>query len=160
MKEMEHNTRKWLQRASCIVIMMMAMLTSALAQPKGERFSPKEFRAHLEEFISKEAGLTASEGKAIFPIFHEMKEKQFKAQDKIFRLKRNGPAGNASDKEFANAIQKIKNLEVEKAETEEEYYKKMCKAISARKVFLVMQAEDKFHRRMINNFNRQGRNRK
>lgn len=155
---MEHNTRKWLQRASCIVIMMMAMLTSALAQPKGERFSPKEFRAHLEEFISKEAGLTASEGKAIFPIFHEMKEKQFKAQDKIFRLKRNGPASNASDKEFANAIQKIKNLEVEKAETEEEYYKKICKAISARKVFLVMRAEDKFHRRMINNFNRQGRN--
>lgn len=157
---MEHNTREWLLRASCIVIMMMAMLTSALAQPRGERFSPKEFRAHLEEFISKEAGLTASEGKAIFPIFHEMKEKQFKAQDKIFRLKRNGPASNASDKEFANAIQKIKNLEVEKAETEEEYYKKMCKVIPARKVFLVMQAEDKFHRRMINNFNRQGRNRK
>lgn len=157
---MEHNTRKWLQRASCIVIMMMAMLTSALAQPRGERFSPEEFRAHLEEFISKEAGLTASEGKAIFPIFHEMKEKQFKAQDKIFRLKRNGPASNASDKEFANAIQKIKNLEVEKAETEEEYYKKMCKVIPARKVFLVMRAEDKFHRRMLNNFNRQGRNRK
>lgn len=157
---MKHNMREWLLRASCIVIMMMAMLTSALAQPRGERFSPKEFRAHLEEFISKEAGLTASEGKAIFPIFHEMKEKQFKAQDKIFRLKRNGPASNASDKEFANAIQKIKNLEVEKAETEEEYYKKMCKVIPARKVFLVMQAEDKFHRRMLNNFNRQGRNRK
>lgn len=157
---MKHNMREWLLRASCIVIMMMAMLTSAIAQPRGERFSPKEFRAHLEEFISKEAGLTASEGKAIFPIFHEMKEKQFKAQDKIFRLKRNGPASNASDKEFANAIQKIKNLEVEKAETEEEYYKKMCKVIPARKVFLVMQAEDKFHRRMINNFNRHGRNRK
>ena len=157
---MKHNMREWLQRASCIVIMMMAMLTSALAQPRGERFSPEEFRAHLEEFISKEAGLTASEGKAIFPIFHEMKEKQFKAQDKIFRLKRNGPASNASDKEFANAIQKIKNLEVEKAETEEEYYKKMCKVIPARKVFLMMRAEDKFHRRMLNNFNRQGRNRK
>ena len=157
---MKHNMREWLLRASCIVIMMMAMLTSAIAQPRGERFSPKEFRAHLEEFISKEAGLTASEGKAIFPIFHEMKEKQFKAQDKIFRLKRNGPASNASDKEFANAIQKIKNLEVEKAETEEEYYKKMCKVIPARKVFLVMRAEDKFHRRMLNNFNRQGRNRK
>lgn len=157
---MKHNMREWLLRASCIVIMMMAMLTGTIAQPKGERFDPKEFRAHLEEFISKEAGLTASEGKAIFPIFHEMKEKQFKAQDKIFRLKRNGPASNASDKEFANAIQKIKSLEVEKAETEEEYYKKMCKVIPARKVFLVMQAEDKFHRRMLNNFNRQGRNRK
>lgn len=157
---MKHNMREWLLRASCIVIMMMAMLTSALAQPPKGRFSPEEFRAHLEEFISKEAGLTASEGKAFFPIFHEMKEKQTKAQDEIFRLKRNGPASNASDKEFANAIQKIKNLEVEKAETEEVYYKKMCKAISARKVFLVMQAEDKFHRRMINNFNRQRKNKK
>lgn len=160
MKEVKHNMREWLLRASCIVIMMMAMLTGTLAQPPRGRFSPKEFRAHLEEYVSKEAGLTASEAKAFFPLFHEMKEKQTKAQDEIFRLKRNGPASNASDKEFANAIQKIKNLEVEKAETEEVYYKKMCKAISARKVFLVMQAEDKFHRRMINNFNRQGRNRK
>ena len=103
---MKHNTREWLLRASCIVIMMMAMLTSALAQPKGERFDPQEFRAHLEGFISKEAGLTASEGKAFFPLFHEMKEKQRKIQDEIFRLKRNSPAGNASDKEFANAIQR------------------------------------------------------
>ena len=157
---MKHNMKEWLLRASCIVIMMMAMLTGTLAQPPRGRFSPKEFRAHLEEYVSKEAGLTASEAKAFFPLFHEMKEKQFKTQDEIFRLKRNAPAGNASDKEFANAIQKIKSLEVEKAEAEEMYYKKMCKAISARKVFLVMQAEDKFHRRMINNFNRQGRNRK
>ena len=81
MKEMKHNMREWLLRASCIVIMMMAMLTSALAQPKGERFDPQEFRAHLEGFISKEAGLTASEGKAFFPLFHEMKEKQRKIQD-------------------------------------------------------------------------------
>ena len=49
---------------------------------------------------------------------------------------------------------------MEKAETEEMYYKKMCKAISARKVFLVMQAEDKFHRRMLNDFNRQRKNKK
>lgn len=157
---MKHNTREWLLRASCIVIMMMAMLTGTLAQPPRGRFNPKEFRAHLEEYVSKEAGLTASEGKAFFPLFHEMKEKQRKIQDEIFRLKRNSPACNANDKEFANAIQKIKNLEVEKAETEEEYYKKMCKAISARKVFLAMQAEDKFHRRMINNFNRQWKKKK
>ena len=49
---------------------------------------------------------------------------------------------------------------MEKAEPEEAYSKKLSKIDSARKVFLAMQAEDKFHRRMINNFNRQGRNRK
>ena len=157
MKEMKHNMKEWLLRASCIVIMMMAMLTGTLAQPPRGRFSPKEFRAHLEEYVSKEAGLTASEAKAFFPLFHEMKEKQFKTQDEIFRLKRNAPAGNASDKDYA---QKIKRLEVEKAETEEAYYKKLCKIVSARKVFLAMQAEDKFHRHMLNNFNRQWKNKK
>ena len=35
---MKHNMREWLLRASCIVIMMMAMLTSTLAQPKGVGF--------------------------------------------------------------------------------------------------------------------------
>ena len=53
-----------------------------------------------------------------------------------------------------------KGLEVEKAETEEAYYKKLCKIVSARKVFLAMQAEDKFHRRMLNNFNRQWKKKK
>lgn len=154
------HTPEWLRRAACAILITMAIITGACAQPKGERFSPEEFRAHLEGFISREAGLTASEGKAFFPLFHEMKEKQHKMQDEIFRLKRNGPGDNASDKDFATAIQRIKSLEVEKAELEAQYYKKMCKAIPARKVFRAMKAEDKFHRRMLNDFKRPERDRR
>ena len=155
-----HHTPKWLRVATCAILIMMATVTCVLAQPKGERFNPEEFRAHLESFISREANLTASEGKAFFPLFHEMKERQRKLQDDIFALKRNGPSGNASDKEYAAAIQKIKNLEVEKAELEEQYYKKMCKAVPARKVYQAMKAEDKFHRKMLNDFKRRDKERK
>ena len=148
----------WLRRATCAILILMATLTNVLAQPREEKFNPEKFRADLEEFITEEANLTKSEGKLLFPLFHEMKEKQRSLQETIFQLKRNTPSPNATDKDYSATIQKIKSLEVEKAELEELYYKKMCKAISARKVFLVMRAEDKFHRRMINNYDRQGRN--
>ena len=146
----------WLQRATCAIVIMVAAMAGMYAQPKGERFSPEQFRVHLEGYISHDAGLTAREGKAFFPLFHEMKEKQHKLQDKIFRLKRNGPASNASDKDFATAVLNIKSLEVKKAELEEQYYKKMCKAIPARKVYLAMKAEDRFHRKMLRDFKRRG----
>ncbi|MGN0233359.1 MAG: hypothetical protein ACI4B5_02925 [Bacteroidaceae bacterium] len=149
----------WLRTATCAILIMMAALTTVQAQPQGEKFNPKEFRAKLEEFITKEVGLTSSEGKAFFPLFHEMKEKQRDLQDLIFQLKRNNPTGNATDKDYAATILKIKRLEVEKAELEEQYYKKMCKAIPARKVYQAMKAEDIFHRKMINNFMGQEKNR-
>ena len=154
--KMKHS---WLRRATCAILMLMAALTYVQAQPRGEKFKPEEFRAKLEGYITKEVGLTSSEAKAFFPLFHEMKEKQRDLLDKIFQLKRNSLASNATDKEYATAIQKIKRLEVEKAEVEEQYYKKMCKTIPARKVFLVMKAEDKFHRKMFDKFTGKEKNR-
>lgn len=148
---------KWFRRASSIMLMMLATLVGAYAQSHRPKFNPEEFRMHLERFISREAGLTGSESKAFFPLFHKMKEEQRQQQEEIFRLKRNNPANDADDKEFLSAVQKIKSLEVKKAEVEEQYYKKMCKAIPARKVYLAMKAEDKFHRRMLGDFKRKGK---
>ena len=149
----------WLRRATCAILILMATLTNVLAQPRKEKFNPEKFRADLEEFIAEEANLTKSEGKLLFPIFHEMKEKQRSLQETIFQLKRNTPSSNATDKDYSATIQKIKSLEVEKAELEELYYKKMCKTIPARKVFLVMKAEDKFHRKMFDKFTGKEKNR-
>lgn len=150
----------WLQRAACAIIIAVAAMAGAHAQPKGERFSPEQFRAHLEGFISHEAGLTTSEAKVFFPLYHELQEKEHKLQDKIFRLKRKGPDNDASDKEYADAVEDIKELEVKKAQLEEQYFKKMCKVIPARKVYLVMKAEDKFHRKMLRDFKPKGKDRK
>ncbi len=81
-----------------------------------------------------------------------MKDKQRKLQREIFQLKKNAPDSNASDKDFALVIQKIKDLGAEMAGLEVAYYKKMCKAVSPRKVYAAMQAEDKFHRKMLEEF--------
>jgi len=132
---------------------MMSLGTWAQGQ-HGGKFDPEEFRARLEGFISHEAGFTEQEAQKFFPIYHEMKGKQMKLQQEMFKLKKNCPDKKLTDKECLNAIQKIKNMNVEIAQIEENYYKKMCKAIGPRKVYLAMLAEDDFHRKMLGWFNK------
>lgn len=133
----------------CMLVFGVTMM--AQSQQRG-KFNPEEFKAKLESFVTSEAGFTPSEAQAFYPIYHEMKAKQRQLQRRIFRLKNNVPAENAADKDFALVIQKIKDLGVEMAQLEVNYYKKMCNAVSPQKVYKAMCAEDKFHRKMLEDF--------
>ena len=139
-------------KQTILLICALALSTALAAQPHRGKFNPEEFKARLENFITAETGFTPAEAQAFYPIYHEMKEKQRNLQREIFRLKKNAPDSNASDKDFALVIQKIKDLGAEMAGLEVTYYKKMCKAVSPRKVYAAMQAEDKFHRKMLEGF--------
>ncbi|MCR4921042.1 MAG: hypothetical protein K5945_04950 [Bacteroidaceae bacterium] len=129
-----------------------------MAQHKGrEHFNPDEFKQKMEQHIIQHAKLTPEEAGKFFPIFHEMKEKQHQLQEQIFKLKKEKPSFNATEKDFQNAIMSIKSLNVQMAEVEETYYKRMCKAISAKKVYDAMNAEDAFYRRMFSRFKNDNR---
>lgn len=123
-------------------------------QPKRGKFNPEEFKAKLECFVTSEAGFTPEEAHAFYPIYHEMKGKQRQLQRSINRLKRNAPGNDASDNEFASIIQKTKDLSVEMAQLEVSYYKKLCNTVSPKKVYKAMCAEDIFHRKMLEEFER------
>ena len=142
----------------------------AWAQPqKKEHFDMNEFKARLEKYINKAAHLTPEESQKFFPLYYEMKDKQHQMQMEMFKLKRekmkvifNRMPGSAdkkfeslSDEEYAKAILRIKKLNLSIAELEADYYKKMCKVIPAKKVFIVMQAEDDYHRKMLSKFNQE-----
>lgn len=134
-----------------LIIYLSAFLLMAQHQQRG-KFNPQEFKAKLENYITQEACLTTSEAQAFFPIYFEMKGKQRQLQRSIYRIKNNAPAENANDKDFSIAIQKIKDLGVEMAQLEVNYYKKLCNVVSPRKVYAAMQAEDRFHRKMLEGF--------
>ncbi len=139
-------------------IFLMAFLTllSAIAplsaQQRNRQFSPQDFVKRLESFIVREACLTPTEATAFFPIFHEMHDKQRGINWKIMELKKRSLPANATDRDYYNIIKEINSLKVESAELEDSYYKKMCKAIPAKKVHAAMKAEDRFHRRMLRKF--------
>ena len=143
-------------KRSIIILICTAMSVSfALAQQGRGKFNPQEFKAKLESYVTREAGFTQNEAQAFYPIYFEMKGKQRGLQRKIFQLKQNASTANTSDNDYAATIQKIKDLGVEMAQLEVTYYKKMCKAISPKKVYLAMLAEDEFHRQMLRRFNRE-----
>lgn len=134
------------------LVLTMCVVTS-LAQHHRPRLSPEQFKAKLEQNISQRAGLTSDEAKALFPIFHEMKEKQREMGKQLFRLKEKCLPDGCTDKECAERLNQIKHLQVQMAQAEETYYRKMCKVVSAKKVYAVMRAEDEFHREMLSRFN-------
>lgn len=128
----------------------LLLSVAASAQPQEgngrPRFNPEEFKQRMEQALTKEAGLTAEEAKAFFPIYHEMKAKQRERINQIRELKKKP---YTTQEAYADAIAKIKNLQVDMAKVELDYYKKLVKAVPAEKVFKAMSAEDKFHRQMV-----------
>ena len=59
-----------------IIIQLCTSLCTMAQQQERWKFNPEEFRAKLEEFITREAGFTTAEAQAFYPVFHKMKEEQ------------------------------------------------------------------------------------
>ena len=110
------------------------------------RFDPQEFTKRMEGYISMKAGLTKEEADKFFPIYREFKEKQRDLTFKQMQLKRIAPA---NDSEYDKVVSEISSLSVQIAKLEQTYFPKMCKVISAKKFYIVLQAESDFHRDMV-----------
>ena len=132
----------------CLLFFSITMMAQQQQQGK---FNPQEFKAKLESYVTAEAGFTQAEAQAFYPIYFEMKGKQRGLQRQIFQLKKNAPQTGA-DKDYAIIIQKVKDLGVEMAKLEVNYYKKMCAVVPPQKVYKAMCAEDQFHRKMLEGF--------
>ena len=147
------NMKKSYIRQLLLACLILTSLSASAQMHKEKRMSPKEFRAKTEAFIGEKAGFTTEEAQKFFPIYHEMKGEQWKLMMEKGKLKQQKPGFASTDKEYATIINKIKDLNVEIAQIEETYYKRMCKAVPAKKVFMAIQAEDDFHRQALSRFN-------
>lgn len=148
-----------MKRKVFLTVVALAFVLSAFAQGgKGRRFNPAEFKAKMEAFVSEHAGLTAAESEKLLPLFEEMKEKQRKLKGQEHKLRKECCAAE-TEMECQEILEKIVKLHVKASELEETYYNKMCKAVSARKAYRVMQADDAFHREMLQNFGGRGNGR-
>ncbi|MCF0198270.1 MAG: hypothetical protein HUK02_02960 [Bacteroidaceae bacterium] len=137
--------------------LFVALLISSLTMAQGQRpphrphFNPAEFKARVEAYITEHAHLCPDEAKRLFPLYHEMKQKQREAMGKVYKMRKNHKHP-ASDSDCTKAVETMMECNVEQAKIEANYYKKMCKVIPACKVFGVKMADDAFHREMLQEF--------
>ena len=101
-----------------------------------QKFSPEKFQAEMEQFITQEACLTPEEAAKFFPLLREMHQKQRAIQMQIKKECKIKPVDEA---ECKKCVQKRDVYELELV-------------LPASKVYDVIKAEDRFHRRAFKNW--------
>ena len=136
----------------------MCLLLGVVAQAQEARkFSPEKFQAEMEQFITKEAGLTAEEAAKFFPLYREMLQKQRAIFEKVRKEGFTKPVDDATCRKL---VERRDACELEQKKIQQTYHQKFFSVISPSKVFDVLIAEERFHRRAFRNWgqgNRQNR---
>lgn len=143
MKKVERDMKR-------VLISMMFLLVGVLVCQADEpqKFSPEKFQAEMEQFIAKEAGLTADESAKFFPLYREMQKKQRAVFGKMRQEGRVKPTDDATCKKL---VQKRDEVELELKKIQQTYHNKFFTVLSPSKVFDVLRAEERFHRQAFRN---------
>lgn len=129
---------------------------SPLMAQENRKFSPEKFQAEMEQFITKEANLTPEEAAKFFPLFREMQQKQRAIFEKV---RKEGFVKPVDDASCRKLVERRDANELEQKKIQQLYHQKFFTVISPSKVFDVLIAEERFHRRAFRNWG-QGNNNK
>jgi len=149
-----------MKRFSMILLSLAVVLgvaaQGAQQQQHPQKFSPEKFQAELEQYITKEASLSAQEAAKFFPIYKEMQAKQRVVFDRQRQL---GWGKPSDEKGCEKAIRQRDEYDLELKRIQQTYHNKFLSVLPASKLFDVIRAEDRFHRQMLRgwNHNRSGK---
>lgn len=129
-----------------MLILMAWLLTLTVSAQEQPKFSPEKFEADMEAYIVREAELTPQEASRYFPLLREMHEKQ---RVLYKRMRQTGKETPADESAAAKAIRQCDKLNIEVKQIEQKYHEKMLKELPARKVYSAVNAENRFHRKMM-----------
>ena len=129
------------------LLLLLCVLASGAQEKNKNGFSTEKFRAEIEQFITKEACLTPKEASKFFPVYDEMNRKKRNIFDNMRKLSKRKPADDAGCREV---IRKCDKMDLELKKIQQTYHEKFLSIIPASKLFDVIKAEEKFHRRMLN----------
>lgn len=138
------------------IIITLAALTLSFGlqaqgpkKPGGEKFSPEKFDSELREFITNEAHLSQQEAAKFFPLFKEMQQKQRTLFNKQRQLSQKKPQNQEGCQQ---AIIEHDEMDVELKRIQQNYHKRFLEVLPADKVYDILKAESRFHRRMMKNW--------
>jgi len=132
---------------TCLTLLFLCSTVALADEP--QKFSPEKFQADMEQFITQEACLTPEEAAKFFPLFREMRDKQRIVYDRMKSECSIKPADEAGCKQV---VQKRDMLEMELKNIQQSYHNKFFCVLSASKVYDVIKAESRFHRRTFKNW--------
>ena len=135
-----------------LIILMMGVGFFFFAQSgKLSEDKRKEFEAQKVAFFTQEMELTPEEATKFWPLYNEMQQKMRVENDKIRNLacrKDKKEASEVTEQQALKNLATILSAEQAVRDIKKEYFEKLTKALSARKVWMMIEAEQKFHHQL------------
>ena len=131
-----------MRKTSILTLILFLCTTFACAQER-QKFDPKRFEADLEQFIATEAGLTAQQAAAFFPVYKEMRDKQ---RVLFGRMGQYRHVDTCDDDACAKAIRALDDCEMQIKQLQHQYHLRFMEILPAAKVLKAIRAEERFHR--------------
>lgn len=126
-----------------LILTIVFVALRADAQQKRHGFDAGRFQASMEQFITKEAGLTPQESSRFFPVYREYMRKYRALFDRMRCQSRIKPA---DEEGCRKSIQQRDDIDIQMKRLQQQYHEKFMDVLSASKVYDVLKAEDLFHR--------------
>ena len=122
-----------------------------------QRLSKEEFRARQQAYITEQAGLTAAEAEDFFPLYFELQDRKHQLNDEAWKLMREGKKEGVTEARYDEIMESVYDARIAADRLEKSYYGKFKKILSSKKIYLVQQAEMRFHRELLRQAGRRKR---
>ena len=143
-----------MKRCYCLILMALTMTVTLKAQDRHQgKFSPEQFEAELHDCIVREAHLTSQEADKFFPVYKEMQQKQRMIFD---RQREQAKVKPQNDEGCMKAIISHDEMDMELKRIQYAYHKKFMELLPPSKVFDILKAENRFHRKAMKNWGKGG----
>ena len=138
-------------RKIALIILFIGISYSLFAQ--GGKLSEdkrKEFEAQKIAFFTQEMDLSPEEAAKFWPLYNELQQKIRVENDKMRDLmhKKGNVDSELTEQQALKNLQVIMAAEQAVRDIRKEYFEKLTRALSAKKVWMMLEAEQKFHHQL------------
>jgi len=119
------------------------------AQSRRGHFSPEEFNARQQAFITDYADLTADEAAKFFPLYYELQSRKRDLHSQNRKMFKEGKNPITTDKKYKEIVENSINNRIEAEKLDYIYFKQFLKILSPKKIYAVECAEIAFNREVL-----------
>lgn len=127
----------------------MILCLSSQAQDRKGWFSPEQFNAKQQAYMTDYANLTPEESSKFFPLYYELQEKKRDLHKQNRDLFRQGRDPLTTDKQYKIIVETSINNSIKAENLDKIYLRKFESILSAKKMYAIKCAEFSFNREVL-----------
>lgn len=147
---------------SLIITLLIALPLFSIAQQRhGENCHHEEIMVEKVSFLTTNLELTVNEAQNFWPVYNEFQNKLKENSEEVFMIRKDLKANidNLSQEKIGEKIDRMIELESEKADITSNYHEKFKKVLPIKKVALLYNSERDFRRHLLEKYRSKGKGR-